>query len=100
MDSATQEMVNSFQGKALNYNVILRQIANVNVTENNLDLTNALDKNEKFKKGIVVSVGTECPKGDIEVGSTVMYDSYKASNVTLDNIEYTVLFYADLFHVL
>jgi co-chaperonin GroES (HSP10) len=100
MDSAIQEMVNAFPGRALNYNVVLRQIANVNVTENNLDLTNALDKNEKFKKGIVVSIGTECPKGDIELGSEVMYDSYKASNVTINNIEYTTLFYADLFHVL
>jgi co-chaperonin GroES (HSP10) len=100
MDSAIQEMVNAFPGRALNYNVVLRQIANKNVSENNLDLTNALDKNEKFKKGIVVSIGTECPKGDIELGSEVMYDSYKASKVTLDTIEYEIVYFADLIHVL
>ena len=100
MDSATQEMVNEFKGRALNFNVVIRQIANKNVTEGNIDISMASDKNEKYKKGIVISIGTECPQGDIKVGETVIYDGYKSSLVTLNTIEYTVLFYADLIHVL
>jgi len=100
MDKATQEIVNSFRGKALNYNVIIHKIANKNVTESGLDTSMAVDKSEKFKKGIVVSIGTSCPEGDIGLGSTVIYDSYKASNVTLENVEYSVVMFGDLMHVL
>lgn len=110
-----KKMVDAFPGRALNYNVVLRQIENKNVTEGNIDISMASDKNEKYKKGIVVSMGTECPKrslvvwgitipfikfSDIKVGDEVIFDSYKASLVTLDTIEYTVIFYADLVHVL
>jgi len=100
MEKEIQEMVNAFRGKALNYNVIIRQVANKNVTENGLDTSMAIDKSEKFKKGIVVSIGTSCPEGDVGLGSTVIYDSYKASKVTLENVEYSCIFYADLLHVL
>lgn len=115
MNSATKEMVEAFQGKALNYNVVIRQIANKNVTEGNIDLSMVSDKNEKYKKGIVVSMGIECPKrslviwgitipfikvSDIKVGDEVIFDGYKGSKVTLNTIEYEIVFYADLIHVL
>jgi len=100
MDNGTQEMVDAFSGKALNYNVVLREIANKNVTDGGIDMSMATSKNEKYKKGIVVSLGTACPQGDVNLGDTVIYDSYKASKVTLDTIEYDVIFYADLIHVL
>lgn len=100
MNSVTKEMVEAFQGKALNYNVVIRQIANKNVTEGNIDLSMVSDKNEKYKKGIVISIGSECPKGDIEIGDTIIYDGYKGSKVTLNTIEYEIVFYADLIHVL
>ena len=67
MDSATQEMVDAFNGKMLNYNVCLRQISNKNVTDGKIDMSMLVDKNEKFKKAIVISIGSECPKGDILV---------------------------------
>jgi len=100
MTKEIQEIVDAFKGHALNYNVIIRQVANKNVTENGLDTSMAVDKSEKFKKGIVVSIGTSCPEGDIGLGSTVIYDSYKASKVTLENVEYSVVMFADLMHVL
>lgn len=100
MDSATQEMVDAFKGKMLNYNVCLRQISNKNVTDGKIDMSMLVDKNEKFKKAIVISIGSECPKGDILVGDTVIFDSYKASVFTQNTIEYQSIPYADLVHVL
>jgi len=115
MDKDVKKIVNSFKGKMLNFNVCIRQIENVNVTENNLDLTMVTDKNQKYKKGIVVSMGTECPKrslvifgitipfikvSDIKVGDEIIFDGYKGSKVTLDTIEYEIVYYADLVHVL
>lgn len=100
MDSNIQEMVNVFKGRALNYNVVLREIPNENITEGGLDMTTALGKNEKYKKGIVISIGSACPEGNVEVGNTVMYDQYKGSKVTLDTIEYEIIFFSDLIHVL
>ena len=97
-----QEMVAKFKGKALNANVIIRQVSNENVSEGGLDMTMVVDKNENIKKGIVISVGAECPKGDGEIkpGDTVMYNSYKDSDLTLEGIGYKMVFYGDLIHCL
>lgn len=100
MEINIKEMVDSFKGKALNYNVVLREIPNVNITEGGIDMTMAIKKEAKYDKGIVISLGTACPKGDVNLGDTVMYDKNKSSVVTLETIEYQVLFYADLIHVL
>jgi len=115
MDKEIQEIVNSFRGKALNFNVVIRQIENKNITEGNIDISMISDKNEKYKKGIVISMGTGCPKrslvifgitipfikvSDIKVGDEIIFDGYKGSKVTLDTIEYEIVYYADLVHVL
>lgn len=115
MDSVIKEMIDSFQGQALNFCVVLRQIENKNVTGAGLDISMMADKNEKYKKGVVISIGTGCPKknfrifgieipfiklNNINKGDTVLYDTYKSSMVTLETIEYQVMFYADLVHVL
>ena len=96
MDAKTKEIVESFNGKALNFVVVLKEIENVNETSSGLDISSSVDKNEKYRKGIVVSLGTECPKGDVNLGDTVIYDKFKANPLTRDAIEYTTLFYADL----
>lgn len=62
MDSTIKEMINSFHGQALNFCVVLRQIENKNITEGGLDVSMMSDKSEKYKKGIVISIGTGCPK--------------------------------------
>lgn len=98
-----KEMVSKFKGRALNYNVVVRQIVNENITESGLDLTNAVDKNEKIKKGIVISVGASCPEVDgqkIVPGDTVLFDQYKDSPLTVDGIEYRLISYGDLIHVI
>ena len=96
MDAKTQEIVEKFSGKALNFVVVLKEIANVNETDSGLDISSSVDKNEKYRKGIVVSIGTECPKDDVKLGDTVIYDKYKANPLTRDAVEYTTLFYSDL----
>jgi co-chaperonin GroES (HSP10) len=100
MDSSIQEMLDAFKGKALNENIVVREIENKNVTDSGIDMSMTVSKNEKFKKGIVVSIGTLCPPNDVFLGSEILYDSYKASKVTLDTIEYTVVPYSELIHVL
>jgi len=96
MDTKTKKIVESFNGKALNFVVVLKEIENVNETSSGLDISSSVDKNEKYRKGIVVSIGTECPKDDVKLGDTVIYDKYKANPLTRDAVEYTTLFYSDL----
>lgn len=96
MDAKTQEIVKSFKGRALNFVVVLKEIENVNETSSGLNISSSVDKNEKYRKAIVVSIGTECPKDGIQLGDTVMYDKHKANPLTQNGIEYVTLFYADL----
>ena len=96
MDAKTQEIVANFKGQALNFVVVLKEIANVNETDSGLDISSSVDKNEKYRKAIVVSIGTECPKDGIQLGDTVMYDKHKANPLTQNGVEYITLFYADL----
>ena len=96
MDAKTQEIVANFKGRALNFVVVLKEIENVNETASGLNISSSVDKNEKYRKGIVVSIGTECPKDDVKLGDTVIYDKFKANPLTRDAVEYTTLFYSDL----
>jgi co-chaperonin GroES (HSP10) len=96
MDAKTQEIVEKFKGKALNYVVVLKEIENVNETSSGLNISSSVDKNEKYRKAIVVSIGSECPKEPVCLGDTVMYDKHKANPLTQNAIEYQTLFYADL----
>jgi len=96
MDAKTQEIVANFKGRALNFVVVLKEIENVNETSSGLNISSSVDKNEKYRKAIVVSIGTECPKDGIQLGDTVMYDKHKANPLTQNGVEYITLFYADL----
>ncbi len=96
MDAETKKIVESFKGKALNFVVVLKEIENVNETSSGLNISSSVDKNEKYRKGIVVSIGSECPKDDVKLGDTVIYDKFKANPLTRGAIEYTTLMYADL----
>lgn len=96
MDAKTQEIVDKFNGIALNFVVVLKEVANINETETGLNIGSEVDKNEKYRKAIVVSIGSECPKDDVKVGDTIMYDKYKANELTIDAIQYKTIYYADL----
>jgi len=91
-----QKLIDNFSGNALNFVVIVHEIANKNVTEGGLDMTGLTDKNEKYRKGIVISIGADCPKDFIKVGDEVLYDNYKTSELTLNAVAYKTLFFSDL----
>lgn len=95
-----QEIVDAFDGRALSYNVIIFEIPNVNITDGGLDMTLAVKKESKFNKGIVVSIGTACPKDDVKLGDIVMFDKNKVTLFPQNTIEYQAMYYADLVHVL
>lgn len=100
-----------FKGQALNSIVIVREIENKQVSSSGLDLTSQEDKNQKYKKGIVQSLGNNVPKISIKIlgfeipfvkkallktGDTIMYDSYKASPITVDSIVYDCIYFSDV----
>jgi len=105
-------MEGMFNAQALNANVIIKEEVVKNVSAAGVDYTSATDKNEKYREGIVVSIGEHLPvkrsrwaivrwfdKGTpyVKVGDRVSFDNYKATNYTMDAIEYKVVYYADLF---
>lgn len=101
-----------FKGKALNYVVIVKQKELKNETETGLDFSSEVDKNQKFRKGEIVSFGSLCPKkpiwkwlpflkkDTIKIGQEVLYDMYKASDLTVDEIKYQTFYYSDLIAIL
>ena len=91
-----KEIVDLFIGQALNYVIIVKEVENTNVTDFGFDVSNLSDKNEKYKKGIIVSVGESCPKEGIILGDVVLYDGYKTSPLTLNGEEFKTMLYGDL----
>ena len=92
------EIVAAFPGKALNYIVVIKEIENENVTDYGFDVSNLVDKNQKYAKGIIVSMGENCKREDngINEGAEVLYDKYKSSPLSVGGIEYKTLMFGDL----
>lgn len=86
--------------KALNYVVIVEEEHIENITSSGIDITSESDKNEKYRKGKIVSFGELCPKVDgehtIKIGQEVLFDNYKASDLQLNGKHYKTFYYADL----
>lgn len=94
-------MENKFKGQALNLVVIVEEVFAKNKTASGIDLSGIIDANEKQKSGIVVSVGTECPKKTdgsytIKIGDKVMFDKYKCTPLTQNGNPFIMLDYRDL----
>ena len=94
-----------FKAQALNYVVIVKQKKIENLTSTGLDISSEADKNEKFRKGEIMSFGNLCPKNDkgedtIQIGQEVLYDMYKASDLTIDGEKYQSFYYSDLIAIL
>jgi co-chaperonin GroES (HSP10) len=92
----------SFSGQCLGSNVIVRAIENEQITEGGIDLTNTVDKVQKWGKGIVVSIGENIPldkEGNpyIEKGDIVIFDKNKATDYIEETVEYKAMYYADIF---
>jgi co-chaperonin GroES (HSP10) len=99
--SEKDKIIENFTSRALNFNVILKEITNENINSSGLDISKLVDKNEKFKKGFVVSIGENCPGDTVfKPGETVLFDSYKSSDLTIGGVLYKHVYYADLLLVL
>ena len=97
--------MSEFKGQALNYNVIVKNVIVENITESGLTIQSEVDKNEKWKQGEIISIGNLCPKKDdgsnsIIIGQQVIYDKYKATDVTIDGEKYQTIYYSDLLSIL
>lgn len=82
--------------EALNRNVLLKDLDNENKSESGMDLTSLTDKNQKIRRGMVVSVGESCPEKSLSVGDVVAYDMYRATNFYLNGEFYVLTKYDDL----
>jgi len=102
---------NKFKGQALNQIVVVEEIFHENKTKSGIDISGIVDANEKQKRGIIRSIGTECPRKPqsffsrifggknrytIEVGSEVIFDKFKATAMTQNGNPYLLVFYRDL----
>lgn len=97
--------MSNFKGTATNDNVVIKEVLTKNITKTGLDITSSEDKNQKFKVGVVESLGNLCPKDDnnnpiVKVGDKIMYDAFRGSPVTLDSEVYTIIRFIDIVIVL
>lgn len=106
---------NNFNHKVLNYNVIVKELPTENVTDGGLDISSTTDKSEKYRKGLVLAVGSLCPdecvsffgikisflkRPKLKSGKEVLFDNYKSSEITIDGVTYKNILYADLLLIL
>lgn len=95
-----------FPYQAINANVILKEIELKNETTAGLDISSSADKNQKFRKGKIVSLGHLCPDNPktkepiLKVGDEILFDAYKGSELTIDAEVYKVIYFADVTVVL
>jgi co-chaperonin GroES (HSP10) len=91
-----------FKGQALNTNIIVYALEAEHKTDSGLNIASNEDKNQRFQKGIVVSVGHECPINEdtkeclVKVGDTVWFDKFKQTPFMFYNNFFTNIKFADL----
>jgi co-chaperonin GroES (HSP10) len=96
--------MSKWTGYCIGSNVVVEPIENKQISEGGLDFTETIDKNQRYGKGIVVSIGEDAPldkNGDpyVKEGDTILYDKNKSSKYTEGTIEYVALYYRDIFKV-
>ena len=94
-------MENKFKGRALNTVVIVEEVFNENRTASGIDISAAIDANEKQKRGKVVSIGEQCPKLSdgsftLKEGDEVIFDKFKMNPFTQDGTMYLMIDYRDI----
>lgn len=99
--------------KALNHCVIIKEIEMENKTESGIVIAHKASADQKQSKGVIVSAGLGCPKksvfsrflffwkrrsevNTVKEGDTVIFDRYKSTNMTVDAVEYQMVYYSDL----
>ena len=88
--------------KALHKVVILKEIIEPTIDPiSGMEISSDSDKNDKTKKGQVVSLGEDVPKDEkgncvLAIGDFVLYNKHQASNLTDLGIKYKMMNYEDL----
>ena len=90
----------NFSAKAIGNVVIIKEIEN-KVEVSGYDFTSKDDKDQKFRRGIVQSVGFNCPKDEngvsyVKAGDDVLFDYYKATDVTINNEKYVLSYITEI----
>lgn len=93
--------VPEFKGQALNTNLIIYNIEAEHKTASGINIASNEDKNQRFQKGIVVSVGHDCPKDDkgnhlVNKDSVVFFDKFKQTPFMYRGELFTNVKFADL----
>jgi co-chaperonin GroES (HSP10) len=92
--------IKPFKGQARNSNVVVKLLKQENIV-GGLDLTSKEDKDQKFKRAVVLSLGDNCPKDEsneflIPIGSEILFDQHKGTPLTLEGENYEVIYFADI----
>jgi co-chaperonin GroES (HSP10) len=91
-----------FKGQALNTNLIIFAVEAEHQTASGLNIASDEDKNQRFQKGYIVSVGPDCPKDSetnkplVKIGDTVWFDKFKQTPFLYYGEHFTDVKFADL----
>jgi co-chaperonin GroES (HSP10) len=96
--------MDKWTGKCVGSNFVAKPIENVQITDGGINLTTVLDKENRFGKGIVISIGENAPldpEGNpyVKAGDTILYDRNKITPYIEETIEYVAGYYDSIFKV-
>ena len=59
-----------------------------------------LDTQEKQLVGIVQAIGKDIDDRDLDLGSSIIFDKLNSSQITIQDVEYTIIQYDDVIAIL
>ena len=83
---------------ALMHDYILVEPVTEEKTKSGILLT--LDTQEKQLVGTVKAIGKDIDDRDLDIGSSIIFDKLNSSQITIQDVEYTIIQYDDVFAIL
>lgn len=80
--------------QAINQNVVVQKIKEAPQKVGGLELTESQDKDVRYLKGKVISVGDQVPV--VKEGDIVRYDKHAGHGIQYDNVLYYVIKVTDI----
>lgn len=80
--------------QAINQNVVVQKIKEAPQKVGGLELTESQDKDVRYLKGKVISVGDQVPV--VKKGDIVRYDKHAGHGIQYDNVLYYVIKVTDI----
>lgn len=84
--------------KALMHDYILVSPVTEEKTKSGILLT--IDAQSKQLVGTVKAIGKDIDDRDLQVGSSIIYDRLNSSQITIQDVEYTIIQYDDVIAIL